>query len=134
MAMPAPVMERSASPQRKTARAAISLHLDEAPGRLDGQDHLAGRLLRRDAGVALAWASPCFSTKGVRTYPGTDGVAGDVRLSAALQGDHLGQTDLAVLGRDVGGLERRGDQAVGRGDAENSSPSPSPFTRGRAAA
>jgi hypothetical protein len=38
---------------------------------------------------------------------------------ADLQRDRLGQAEDAVLGGDIGRLERRGDQAVGRGDVDD---------------
>ena len=39
--------------------------------------------------------------------------------SAVSSATDLGQADDAVLGRDVGGLERRGDEAVRRGDVDD---------------
>ena len=47
-----------------------------------------------------------------------DRVGGDA-APAALERDHLGQPLQAMLGRDVGGLERRGAQAVYRGDVDD---------------
>ena len=58
----------------------------------------------------------------------TNGVAGDAELGG-LERHRLGEAEHAVLGRDIGRLERRGDQPVGRGDIDD--PSPSPFLHSR---
>ena len=57
-----------------------------------------------------------------RTHPaGTDRVASDA-AAGRLQADHLGQADQPVLGRDVGGLVGRRDEAVGGSDVDDPSP------------
>ena len=52
---------------------------------------------------------------------GADRVAGDAVLGR-LQRRDLGEADDAVLGRHIGRLERRGDQAVRRGDIDDAAP------------
>ena len=51
---------------------------------------------------------------------GADGVAGDAVSAASTP--YLGQPDHAVLGGDIGRLERRGDQTVRRGDVDDAAP------------
>ena len=52
---------------------------------------------------------------------GADRIAGDAVLGS-LERHRLGEAEDAVLGRDVGRLERRGDQPVRRGDVDDAAP------------
>ena len=57
-----------------------------------------------------------------RPHPaGADRIAGHA-AAGGLEADHLGQADQPVLGRDIGGLVRRSDEAVRGGDVDDPSP------------
>src|SRR5207247_10295815 len=51
----------------------------------------------------------------------------------ALEGDGLGQTGDAVLGRDISRFKRRGDQSMSRGDVDDAPPAPLLHRRKRVA-
>ncbi len=91
----------------------------ELLGRLGGQDHVLHHRLFRYA-ARLGLVGDLGLDQGGLHEAGADGVAGDAVLGH-LEGDGLGQAHDAVLGRDIGRLERRGDQTVSRSDVDDPS-------------
>ena len=112
-----PVIEAAASLARNTDKRAELLDGGEALVRLLRQQHVADDLLARDA-VRLGLAVDLRLDQRRVDIARADRVAGDVGFGG-LQRGHLGQADDAVLGRDIGRLERRGDEPVRRGDIDD---------------
>ena len=88
--------------------------------RLLREQHVADDLLARDA-VGLGLAVDLRLDQRRIDIARADGVAGDALLGRLERG-HLGQAEHAVLGGDIGRLERRADQAMRRGDVDDAAP------------
>ena len=73
-----------------------------------------------------------FFDQGRQHVAWTDGIAGDAELGG-FERHRLGEAEHAMFGRDIGRLERRRDQPVGRSDIDDPSPSPALHARQRRA-
>src|SRR5690606_33862584 len=80
------------------------LGLDELPGGLLGEQHLADDLLAGHAARGHGVGDLVFDQRGP-DVAGADAVGGDA-VFGQFEREHLGQPGDAVLGGDVGGLER----------------------------
>ena len=116
----APVIEAAASLARKTASAPISSTVAKRLFGCCARSTSRITCLARDA-VRLRLAFDLRLDERRPDVARADGVAGDALLGG-LERRHLGQADDAVLGRDVGGLEGRGDEPVRRGDVDDAPP------------
>ena len=112
-----PVIERPPGPHRNTASAPSSSTSAKRLFGLGREQHVADHLLAADA-ARLGGVADLVLDQRRPHVAGADRVAGDVVLGA-FERDRLGQADHAVLGGDVGALERRGDQTVGRRDVDD---------------
>ena len=111
------MIEAAEAPARKTATRADLIDRGEALVGLLRQKHVADDFLARDP-VDLRLIVDLRFDQGRQDVAGTDGVAGD-RLLRHFQRHRLGEADDAVLGRDIGRLEGRGDEAVGGGHVDD---------------
>ena len=111
------MIEAALSLHRNTASAPISSTVAK---RLVGwffEEHVADDRVAGDV-VRLRLIVDLLLDQRRPDIAGADRVGGDAVLGA-FQRDHLGEADHAVLGGDIGRLERRGDQAVRRGDVDD---------------
>ena len=116
----APVIDAASSEQRNVGERGDLRHLDEFLGRLRRQQHVAHHRLFADAARLSLLGNLLLHQRG-EYVAGADGVGGDAVLGE-FERDGLGQSGEAVLGRHVGGLVRRGDQRVRRGDIDDAPP------------
>src|SRR3984957_5731777 len=93
---------------------------DEFLGRLRRQNHVALDLFFGYAARFRGIRYLLLDQRGPY-ITGADAVAGHAE-GGKLERDSLGQTGNAMLGGDIGGLERRGDQGMGRADADDATP------------
>ena len=121
---PAAVDGQRGAGDRTSARAAQEdgeraklLDFGKALVGLGREQHVADHLLAADA-ARLRGVVDLVLDQRRPDIAWADRVAGDVVLGA-FQRDGLGQADDAVLRRDIGALERRGDEPVGGRDVDD---------------
>ena len=122
-----PVIDAAASLRRNTASAPISSTVAKRLFGCCASSTSWIDLLARHV-VRLGLAVDLRLDQRRPDIAGADGVAGDAGFGD-FERRHLGEADDAVLGRDIGRLERRGDEAVRRGDVDDAAPLARPHRR-----